>query len=195
MKKEIWKPIEDFKEKYEVSNFGRIKNKKTNHIYKNTNKNGDYFSIVLYDKKHKRSTRIHREVAKAFIPNPNNFSFVNHIDCNKQNNNVENLEWCTPSYNIKHAIKNNCAMLEGINKYNKNKFSKKYGKIFQYNKNNELLNVFDSLQEAYKITNVCARNILQVINHQEGRTQAGGFIWKSEKEVVNNVEDVLLWEQ
>ncbi len=184
--KEIWKPIEDFKDKYEISNLGRIKNIQTNHILRMTNRYGGYFSIILYDKTHKRSTRIHREVAKAFIPNPNNYPCVNHKDLNKQNNCVTNLEWCTYSYNTKDAMNKGVDIMSGFNKYNKNKFYNKYGNIYQLNKNKNVINIFKTLDEAYDKTGVCKRNILQVINHQEGRKQAGGYIWVSEKEMMNN---------
>ena len=182
---EIWKPIEDFKDKYKVSNLGRIKNIRTNHIYKTTNQQGDYFAINLYNETHKRTTRIHREVAKAFIPNPNNYPVVNHKDMNKQNNCVDNLEWCTYSYNTKDAIKKGANTMSGFNKYNKEKAHKKYGYIYQYDMSMKYINKHYSPLEASKKTGVCCRNILQVINHQEGRTQAGGYIWLCESEVVN----------
>lgn len=183
---EVWKPIEDFKDKYEISNLGRIRNIRTNHILKMTNQYGDYFSIILYNETHKRTTRIHREVAKAFVPNPNNLPCVNHKDMNKQNNNVNNLEWCTYSYNTRDAINKGANTMSGFNRYNKNKFHEKYGKLFQCDKEKNILNEFYDLDEANKTTGICKRNILQVINHQEGRTQAGGYIWISEKEMMNN---------
>lgn len=182
--KEIWKSIEDFADKYEISNLGRIRNKKTNHIYKNTNQYGDYFTIILYDDRHKRSTRIHREVAKAFIPNPNNYPCVNHIDMNKQNNTVDNLEWCTYSHNTKDAINKGANTMSGFNKYNKEKAHKKYGYIYQYDIKMKYIDKYYSPLIASKITGVCYRNILQVINHEQGRKQAGGYIWISEKEVM-----------
>lgn len=185
--KEIWKPIEDFKDKYEVSNLGRIRNIITNHIYKFTNQYGDYFTIILYDKTHKRTTRVHKEVAKAFIPNPDNLPQINHKDLNKQNNKVDNLEWCSISYNVKHGIKNGANTMNGFNKYNKNKSHKKYGYIYQYDKAMKFIKKYYSPLEASKITGVCCRNILQCINHQEGRTHAGGYIWLAESEVVGNV--------
>ena len=183
---EKWKPIEDFKDKYEISNLGRIKNIRTNHIFKMTNQYGDYFCIILYDETHKRSTRIHREVAKAFIPNPNNFPCVNHKDLNKQNNCVDNLEWCSYSYNCKDAIIKGANTMSGFNKYNKNKFYNKYGKLLQYDKKKNLLNVFNNTTEAHEKTGVCIRNILQCINHEPKRKTAGGYVWLSEKEVMNN---------
>lgn len=185
---EIWKDSPYFPEKYEISNMGNLRNKERNHIYKNTNKNGDYFSIVLTYKGMKKSTRIHRLVAETFIPNPNKYPCVNHKDFNKQNNKVDNLEWCTYSDNTKHAIKNNKECLRGIKRYNRNKSFNKYGYIYQYDKNNNFIGKYRDTQEAYKKTGVCSRNILQCINKQQGRTQAGGYVWKSQKEVVKNVE-------
>lgn len=183
---EEWRDIKGFEKKYEISNYGRIRNKITNHIYKNTNKYGNYFSIILYDETHKKSVRIHRLVAEHYIPNPNNYPCVNHLDLNKQNNHVDNLEWCTYSHNTKDAIKKGANTMSGFNNYNKNKFVNKYGKLYQYDKNMELINIFDNLNEACKETNVCRRNILQCINHEPKRKTAGGFIWLSEKEVMNN---------
>lgn len=181
---EIWKPIKDFEDKYEVSNLGRVKNKITNHIFKNTNQYGDYFSIILYDGGKRKTTRIHRLVAGTFIPNPNNYEEVNHIDGNKQNNRVDNLEWCTRSHNQIHALNMGLNTMDYLNKYNKNKAHKKYGFIYQFDKNNNLIAKYYSPLEASKMTGVCHRNILQVINHEEGRTQAGGYIWLKESEVV-----------
>lgn len=140
----------------------------------------------LYDKNNKRTCLIHREVAKAFILNPNNYPCVNHEDLNKQNNCVSNLEWCSYSYNTKDAIKKGAGTMKGFNNYNKNKFKIKYGSIFQYSKDMILIAKYDSLIEANIKTGVCPRNILQCISHKEGRTQAGGYIWLSEREVVKN---------
>lgn len=186
MPEELWKPIEDFKDKYEISNLGKVRNIQTNYIYKFTNKKGDYFTLILYDKTHKRTTRVHREVAKAFIPNPHNYNEINHKDLNKQNNCVNNLEWCTRSYNVIHGIKNGANTMSGLNKYNKNKSYEKYGYIYQFSKNGEYIDKYYSALSASIKTGICHRNILQCINHQQGRTQAGGYKWYKESEVVNN---------
>ena len=182
MKYEIWKDVKGFEEKYEISSYGRLRNKKTNRILKMTNQYGNYFSVILYDENHKKSTKMHRLVAETFIPNPNNYLYVNHKDLNKQNNRVDNLEWCTQSENVKHALNNGVNIMKGFNNYNKNKFRNKYGFLSQYDKEHNLIATYTSLAEAYLKTGVCKRDILYVINGK--RKTAGGYIWKCSKEVV-----------
>ena len=81
---EIWKDIEDYEEYYQISNLGRIRNKKESRILK-PSKSGGYYHISLRHG-NKKEMLIHRLVAKAFIPNPLNLSYVNHKDENKKNN-------------------------------------------------------------------------------------------------------------
>lgn len=180
---EIWEDVKGFENKYAISNLGRLKNKLNNHIYKFTNKNGDYFSVILYDNFHKKHTRIHRLVAEAFIPNPLNKSQIDHIDFNKQNNRVDNLRWVTGKENIKNNIEANKFYYVGY--YNKNKINKK-GKIIQFDKNMNKIGIYNNAAIASKETGVCSRNILHCVNHKEGRKQAGGYIWLYESEVVQD---------
>lgn len=109
---EIWKDIEGF-EGYQVSNIGRVrsldrdiliqtpqgtiyKSRKKGHILTPSKDKDGYLQVGLYHSKH---GKIHRLVATAFIENPNGYKCVNHKDENKQNNRVDNLEWCTKTYN------------------------------------------------------------------------------------------------
>ena len=100
---EEWRAIEPYTN-YIVSSKGRVKNTLTNQFLKPQNSSGGYHHVALYDSQHKvKIITIHRLVAKAFIPNPNNLPQVNHIDECKTNNCVDNLEWVTAKENINHG--------------------------------------------------------------------------------------------
>lgn len=101
----IWKKITDFPD-YEISNQGEVKNNKGK-ILKSRVDDLGYKSVNLYYAPYKHSlVRIHRLVAKSFIDNPNNYDVVNHLDCNRKNNCVSNLEWTNKSGNAIHAVGN-----------------------------------------------------------------------------------------
>lgn len=95
--KEQWKDIADF-DNYEVSDLGNVRNKTTGKILKPLKKNG-YLYVDLYNNGDSKHKYIHRLVANSFIPNPLNLPQVNHKDCNRANNNVDNVEWCSAQYN------------------------------------------------------------------------------------------------
>jgi hypothetical protein len=120
MKKEIWKPIEGLKDGfydglYEVSNLGRFKmlprilncpngqRLTKEKIVTGSNSHG-YRTIVFKKNRIKYQIDIHVLVARAFISNPNGYPQVNHIDANRANNEVSNLEWCTQKMNSRHAL-------------------------------------------------------------------------------------------
>ena len=122
--KEIWKIIDNFPN-YQISNFGRVmslvkKDKpliRTPHIT-----GGGYYSIKLHRKVEGKKVierrYIHRLVAEAFIPNPLNRTEINHIDGDKTNNHITNIEWITHSENMKHSYKlglHSCLDMRGIN--------------------------------------------------------------------------------
>ena len=101
--KEIWKDIKDYEGLYQVSNLGNVKSLKTNkNLYYSKSKN--YLRVSLNKNGIRKGYSIHRLVAQAFIPNPNNYPCVNHKDCNGNNNKVNNLEWCT--YKQNNSYKN-----------------------------------------------------------------------------------------
>lgn len=96
---EQWRIIEA-DPRYSVSTIGRIKNNSTGHIKAVRTHNG--YSVVYLNKRY----RIHRLVAEAFIPNPNNYPIINHKNEKKGDNRVENLEWCTHQYNCAYGTRN-----------------------------------------------------------------------------------------
>ena len=131
-KDEIWKDIPEYEGVYQVSNLGRIRsldreityaNRKTG-LYKGRImklKMSKYGYVVFHfsvDNK-KKAISVHRLVAETFIPNPDNKPCVNHIDCNRANNKVSNLEWCTHKENVQHSIK--CGTFGGFRKRERGK--------------------------------------------------------------------------
>ena len=103
---EIWKNIEGYEGKYQVSNLGQVKSmigqEKVLHPKKHRN---GHLQIGLHKDKKRTTMYIHRLVAQAFIPNPDNLPCVNHKDENPNNNNVDNLEWCTQKYNCNYGTR------------------------------------------------------------------------------------------
>ena len=96
---EKWKTVKGYEDCYEVSNHGNVRSKRTKHLRKPQNNGNGYLFLVLSKNGKHKNKYIHRLVAESFLPNPNNLPQINHKDENPLNNNVENLEWCTPSYN------------------------------------------------------------------------------------------------
>ena len=100
--REQWKPIENYPE-YEVSTMGRVRNILTGHILKPYDDGRGYLRVKL----HRANLRVHILVAKSFIPNPENKPEVNHKKGKKNDPRASQLEWVTPSENVKHSWENN----------------------------------------------------------------------------------------
>lgn len=167
--KEIWKAIKDYEGKYEVSNLGRVKSlerksrlnrKIKERILAPREHTGGYLRVQLS----RKDFYIHRLVAETFIPNPENKSQVNHIDGNKRNNRVDNLEWNTPLENNLHAIrtglnkKDREFMIKMANCENHKKAMKKRRKLT----NQQILQIRNSKESEYKLAekyNVCRSHI------------------------------------
>lgn len=103
---EVWKDIEGYKGLYQVSSWGRVKNYRSGRVLKCDKTTYGYLRVTLVNNGNIQHQLVHRLVAEAFIPNPENKPQVNHIDENKENNCVENLEWCTRSENMNHGTRN-----------------------------------------------------------------------------------------
>lgn len=186
---EIWKDIEGYEGLYQISNTGKIKSLKrykNNHnkkqlvkekIRKQIISKTGYYTCMLYKNGNKKLLKVHRLIAQAFIPNPNNYPIINHINGNKLDNNILNLEWCDYSHNNKEAhrldlIKNNT---KGLKKYT-NSLKKR---VNQYDLEENYIKTWNCISDiqkelGYTTTNICAccKNI---------RKTAYGFIWKYEK--------------
>lgn len=132
---EIWKDIPGFEDGYMISNLGRVYSKYTKKIRKTQFARG-YEGITLKRDGKQHCLFVHRLVAETFIPNPNNLPIVNHKDENPMNNCVDNLEWCTYSYNNSY---------NGIAKRKSEKFQKK---VYVYDKEGNLEREYSSIREA-----------------------------------------------
>ena len=187
---EIWKDIKGYEGLYQVSNLGRISSNtgyikrkdgrlffKEGRILKNTSSGVGYYQVKLCKDAIKINIRNHRAVAEAFIPNPENKPEVNHIDGNKQNNRVDNLEWCSYNENLKHAYNNKLRQVTELQKEAASKNGKKSSKTtLQYDKNGKFVAEWESASEAarnlgYSVSNICNCCIYK-------RKTAGGYIWR-----------------
>ena len=162
MESEIWKPIEKYEGRYEISNLGRVRSldRFVNHDNKgfksfrkgkiiSSGKTRDGYLFVGLSKAGKRKQYfVHSLVAQAFIPNPNNYPQVNHKDEDKTNNKVSNLEWCTSKYNSNYGARNE-------------KIAKKMGKkVIQLTLDGQAVHVWSSAHECaragFNFGSVCA---------------------------------------
>lgn len=151
----IYKPIEGYEDLYEVSDEGNVRNKTTGRLLKPGRTNRGYLFVNLCKDGISKFKTIHRLVALAFLPNPNNYQQINHKDKNRSNNNVDNLEWCTNQYNVDYSISK---------------------PVNQYALDGRLLNTYKSTSEAERQTGVPHQNICYCCLGK--RLSAGGFIWK-----------------
>lgn len=164
MNNEIWKDVVGYEGIYEVSNYGRVKNIRTDHVLKPLLKKTGYVAVVLYKNTIRKDWLIHRLVAIAFISNPKKKEQVNHIDEVKTNNCVDNLEWVSPKENANFGTRNI-------------RFSKKHMKtLIQMDFGGKVIREFTSTCEAEKETGLLKQCIARAARGE--RKQYGGYIWK-----------------
>ena len=158
---EIWEKIKDF-DNYIVSNKGNVINTKFGILKKQRNTKTGYKIIDLKENGKKKTQYIHRLVAEAFLPNLKKLPQVNHKDENKGNNNVENLEWCTISYNNTYKGR---AKKIGLKHRNNHPLCKKV-------KNINTGEIFNSIRAAARTYNINGMGISYCINGKQ-KTAAG----------------------
>lgn len=189
---EIWKPIEGYDLNYQVSNFGNVKcitfNKKTGLMEETTLHislaSKGYPYVRLYKEGKARTTYIHRLIAIAFIPNPDNKPEVDHINTNTGDYRIENLRWVTHKENANNILtrqhnKENTYIEEVVKKSLQiRKGSKGFSApktVYQYSLNGEYLGEYFSMEEAERQTG--ASHICEVLD--DNTLSAGGFLWTS----------------
>ena len=165
---EEWKDIPNHKGLYKISDLGNVKSLYSNKILKPSIDKYGYTRFSATKDKIQKTLIIHRLVAKLFIPNPNNLPQVNHKDEDKLNNSIDNLEWCTSTYNHSYGTGNI-----------RRKVNQKAKAVVQYTTNNSYINSFFSIKEAERVTGIKSYNISAVCKNK--RKIAGGYIWSYEK--------------
>lgn len=191
---EIWKDIKNFEGLYQVSHLGNVrsldaiinckgaKNIDTHirkgRILKQSIGTTGYYSVNLSRNGKTKYVRVHKLVAEAFIPNPNNYYCINHKDGNKLNNYFCNLEWCDFSHNLKEAYR------IGLRQ---NKYKGKYGREAQFSKpllqfslDGDFIKEWENAEQVKRELGYCAENIRSVCRGK--RNQANGFKWKYKEE-------------
>lgn len=183
---EIWKEIPATKGFIEVSNQGRVRSllRGTYRILKTQRDAKGYHRFSVTIEGEKRTYKLHREVAKAFIPNSNNLPQVNHKDGNKDNNHVANLEWITNIDNVHHAIENGLwdSVFEATRRENESR--KKPIIAYRIDGPFPCTRYYESVSEAER--DIGSRHISAVLKGK--RTHAKGWAFQYAKEVMPDAD-------
>lgn len=173
----LFKDIPGFENEYQATTDGKIWSLKSKKFLSQQLRGPEgkkYYYVCLCKNNHKQNFRVNRLVALTFIPNPNNLPCVNHKDCNKLNNNVSNLEWCSYEENNKYDNR----IEKAINTRKKNGYCTK---VAVYDKNTyELIKEFESARDAirfFKLPNSASSNISAVLKGR--KKSAYGYYWKN----------------
>lgn len=163
---ELWRNIEEATN-YEVSNYGNIRNTKSGQILNPGASGNGYKQVSLKMKKNNKFEKryVHRLVATYWLENPENKREVNHINLDRTDNRVENLEWITSSENQKH-------------KYQNGDYKTSNRKVIQMDLENNIIAVFDSVAAAAQVMGATRQGIDKVCKGIQGRKTAHGFKWK-----------------
>lgn len=164
----MMKPIPGF-EKYLADESGKVINSETGRVLKHSLSDKGYYHVSLWDGEKPHFLTVHRIVATLFIPNPNNYPIINHIDGNTKNNSVDNLEWCTQLHNVTHAA----LTLRTMHQY-EDANKKRQKPVFGILPDGSQTEVFESVGAASRAYNLNRVNIFKAIkNHYK----CGGITW------------------
>lgn len=190
-KDEIWKDILGYEGIYQVSNMGRVKSlarqirtgktmsyqQLKERILKTNNKvcNSGYETVVLCKEGIQTTKTVHRLVAEAFIPNPDNMRCVNHRDENKRNNFVDNLEWCSQAYNVMYG-----SLQKERIKVLRNNSKKACKPVLQYSKEGKFIREWSSAAEVERKLGYHSSDISMCCKNKIKSSR--GFIWRYKNE-------------
>lgn len=167
---EIWKDVKGYEGLYQVSNLGNVKSLRCGKNLALSYDSKKYLTAHLCVKGKDKRIKVHKLVALAFIPNYNNFSQVNHKDENKENNKVENLEWCDNFYNCNYGTRNNKISVSR---------KKQLKQIYQFTINGDFIKQWESAAQIKEKLNISKSSVYRCC---EGiYLQAGGYVWKYKK--------------
>lgn len=194
---EEWRDIAGYEGLYKVSNLGRVKslgngnsnnsNNCKERILKAGKNSRGYLQVHLCKNGKYKTYKIHRLVAIVFIPNPNNLPQVNHKDENKENNYVENLEWCDRKYNVNYGTRNKRVTEKLRGRKHSEEHNKKVAEkltnnpktskpVIGISKVSGLITEYPSIMEAERVTGVSCGHIVHCC--KGNRKSAGGYIWQ-----------------
>lgn len=175
--KEIWLSIK-YNNNYEISNFGNVRNKKTKRLLKPAISNKGYYMVALSNKSQSHTYTIHKLVMEHFNRCAFDEEVINHIDHNKLNNKIDNLEYVTQKENIQDAWNNGlCENIRIQARKNILKASKHDRlKINQYDLNGNFIRQWDCIRHVQKELKINNSNIVACCKGK--RKTAGGYIWK-----------------
>lgn len=178
-----WVGIEGYEKSYQINKNGQIrtlrnspKRHKFDLLKPQINKKNGYVYQMLYKNGKQKLWRLHRLVAQTFIPNPNNYPQINHKDGNKQNNCVENLEWCTQEQNMLHAFRTGLQKPSEKQRQAITQTNKLKQKRVCLIKNGEVIGVYSGMAEASRQTGVHTSLISRHCRYK--RKSANGTEWR-----------------
>lgn len=181
---EVWKDVVGYEGYYQVSNFGRIYSLPRKHTKGGFRKfrydKDGYARVDLYNDTNKGKVfGVHRLVAIAFIPNPNELPMINHKDENPKNNRADNLEWCNCVYNNNYGTRNiRISLTQKSREGRKGKENPRARKVYQFDKKGNFIKVWECINDALKTISEKAQatNISACCNNK--LKSAYGYVWR-----------------